>query len=85
LNDTRTGRYAAPFGTTDAERNHYKTDMIGGQIDYQLDGAMLSYLPSYLYLDARPLYWLSAIHRPTRRTTTNSRRNFALRARARVR
>src|SRR5258707_167826 len=60
-NDTRTGPYAAPFGTTAAERNHYKTDMVGGQIDYQFDGATLSYLPSYLYLDARPLYWLSAI------------------------
>ena len=59
--DTRTGRYAAPFGTPAAERNHYKTDMVGGQIDYQFDGATLSYLPSYLYLDARPLYWLSAI------------------------
>jgi iron complex outermembrane recepter protein len=60
-NDTRTGAYAGPFGTTDAQRNHYKTDMLGGQIDYQLDGAMISYIPSYLYLDARPLYWLSAI------------------------
>jgi iron complex outermembrane receptor protein len=60
-NDTRTGPYAAPFGTTDAERNHYKTDMVGGQIDYQFDGAILSYIPSYLYLDARPVYWLSAI------------------------
>jgi iron complex outermembrane receptor protein len=60
-NDTRTGPYAAPFGTTDAERNHYKTDMLGGQIDYKFDGAILSYIPSYLYLDARPVYWLSAI------------------------
>ena len=60
-NDTRTGPYAAPFGTTAAERNHYKTDTVGGQIDYQFEGATLSYLPSYLYLDARPLYWLSAI------------------------
>jgi len=60
-NDTRTGPYAAPYGTTAAERNHYKTDMVGGQVDYQFDGAVLSYLPSYLYLDARPLYWLSAI------------------------
>jgi iron complex outermembrane receptor protein len=60
-NDTRTGPYAAPFGNTDAERNHYKTDMLGGQIDYQFDGALLSYIPSYLYLDARPIYWLSAI------------------------
>ena len=60
-NDTRTGAYAGPFGITAAERNHYKTDMIGAQVDYQLDGAVLSYIPSYLYLDARPLYWLSAI------------------------
>ncbi|HLW23917.1 MAG TPA: TonB-dependent receptor [Steroidobacteraceae bacterium] len=60
-NDTRTGRYAAPFGQTDAARNHYKTDMIGGEIDYQFEHMTLSYLPSYLYLDARPIYWLSAI------------------------
>jgi iron complex outermembrane receptor protein len=35
--------------------------MIGGQVDYNFDWATLSYLPSYLYLDARPQYWLSAI------------------------
>jgi len=60
-NDTRTGQFATPFGTPEAERNHYKTDMVGGQIDYQFDNMVLSYIPSYLYLDARPLYWLSAI------------------------
>jgi iron complex outermembrane recepter protein len=60
-NDTRTGKYAGPFGTTEREREHYKTDMVGGQIDYEFDGAVLSYLPSYLYLDSAPLYWLSAI------------------------
>ncbi len=60
-NDTRTGAYAGPFGTPAAERNHYKTAIIGGQIDYQFDGAVLSYLPSYLYLDSNPLYWLSAL------------------------
>ncbi|HWS67488.1 MAG TPA: TonB-dependent receptor [Steroidobacteraceae bacterium] len=59
--DTRTGKYAGPFGTTEREREHYKTDMVGGQIDYEFDGAVLSYLPSYLYLDAAPFYWLSAI------------------------
>jgi iron complex outermembrane receptor protein len=59
--DTRTGRYAGPFGTTKREREHYKADMVGGQIDYEFDGALLSYLPSYLYLDSAPLYWLSAI------------------------
>jgi iron complex outermembrane receptor protein len=59
--DTRTGKYAGPFGTTEREREHYKTDMVGGQIDYEFDGATLSYLPSYLYLDSAPLYWLSAI------------------------
>lgn len=60
-NDTRTGPFAAPFGETAAEKNVYKTYMVGGQIDYEFDGATLSYLPSYLYLDAQPLYWLSAI------------------------
>jgi iron complex outermembrane recepter protein len=60
-NDTRTGPYAGPFGTTEREREHYKTYMVGGQVDYQFDGATLSYLPSYLYLDSAPLYWLSAI------------------------
>jgi hypothetical protein len=29
-NDTRTGQFAGPFGTTAAKRNHYKTDMVGG-------------------------------------------------------
>ena len=60
-NDTRTGAFAGPFGTPAAQRNHYKTDMVGAQIDYEFDGATLTYLPSYLYLDARPLFWLSAI------------------------
>ncbi len=61
--DTRDGAYAPPFptGTTKAERNHYFTDMVGGEIQYRFANATLSYLPSYLYLDARPLYWLSAI------------------------
>lgn len=60
-NDTRTGQFAGPFGATAAERNHYKTDLIGGEIDYQFDDVVLTYIPSYLYLDARPHYWLSAI------------------------
>jgi iron complex outermembrane receptor protein len=60
-NDTRTGKFAGPFGTTKAERNHYKADMIGGQIDFQFDEATLTYLPSYLYLDTKPVYWLSAL------------------------
>ncbi|HUI60206.1 MAG TPA: TonB-dependent receptor [Steroidobacteraceae bacterium] len=59
--DTRTGQFAAPFGETAAERNHYKTELVGGEISYDFDGMTLSYVPSYLYLDARPLYWLSAI------------------------
>jgi iron complex outermembrane receptor protein len=60
-NDTRTGQFAAPFGETDAQRNHYKTNMVGGELTYDFDHMTLSYIPSYLYLDARPLYWLSAI------------------------
>jgi iron complex outermembrane recepter protein len=60
-NDTRTGQFAGPFGTPAAESNHYKSLILGGQVDYKLDGATLSYLPSYLYLDSRPLYWLSAV------------------------
>lgn len=60
-NDTRTGKFAAPFGTTDAERNQYRTDMVGGEIDYEFENMTLSYIPSYLFLDAHPLYWLSAI------------------------
>jgi iron complex outermembrane receptor protein len=59
--DTRTGKFAEPFGTPAAERNHYRTAMIGGQIDYAFDGATLTYIPSYLYLDSVPVYWLSAI------------------------
>ena len=60
-NDTRTGKFATPFGTPEAERNHYRTDLIGGEIDYQFENMTLSYIPSYLFLDAHPLYWLSAI------------------------
>jgi iron complex outermembrane receptor protein len=60
-NDTRTGAFAGPFGTPVAEQNHYKTYVFGGQADYDLDWATLTYLPSYLYLDAAPEYWLSAI------------------------
>jgi iron complex outermembrane receptor protein len=59
--DTRTGAYAGPFGTPVAENNHYKTFIAGGQVDYRMDWATLSFLPSYLFLDAAPEYWLSAI------------------------
>jgi iron complex outermembrane receptor protein len=59
--DTRTGQFAGPFGAPVAEQNHYKAYMAGGQIDYNLDWATLTYLPSYLYLDAQPEYWLSAL------------------------
>ena len=60
-NDTRTGQFAGPFGEPKAEDNEYESLVIGGQFDYQLKGATLSYLPSYLYLDTVPVYWLSAI------------------------
>jgi iron complex outermembrane recepter protein len=60
-NDTRTGPYAGPFGTTDKQKSNYNTQVFGGQIDYHMDWATLSYLPSYLYLNADPTYWLSAI------------------------
>src|ERR1700712_4421073 len=60
-NDTRTGPYAGPFGTPVAENNHYKTFITGAEIDYRMDWATLTYLPSYLFLDAAPEYWLSAI------------------------
>lgn len=60
-NDTRTGKYAAPYGITDKQKSNYNTEMVGGQIDYNFGWATLTYLPSYLYLNADPLYWLSAI------------------------
>jgi iron complex outermembrane receptor protein len=60
-NDTRTGPYAGTFGTTTKEKSNYNTQTFGGQIDYHFDFATLSYLPGYLYLNADPLYWLSAI------------------------
>lgn len=64
--DTRSGQFAEPFGSPTRERAHYQADMVGGQIDYKFDGVTLSYLPSYLYLNSDPTYWLSAIQ------TTNS-------------
>jgi iron complex outermembrane recepter protein len=60
-NDTRTGALAGPFGIPTKEANHYTSAIVGGQIDYRFDGVTLSYLPSYLYLDTHPSYWLSAI------------------------
>ena len=60
-NDTRTGPYAAPYGTTTKQKSNYNTETFGGQIDYRFDFATLSYIPGYLYLNADPLYWLSAI------------------------
>lgn len=60
-NDTREGAFAGPFGITNNERNHYKTTVAGGQLDLHLDGMTLTYIPSYLYLDARPRFWLSAL------------------------
>lgn len=60
-NDTRTGQFATPYGTPEAEKNHYRTYMVGAQVDYNFGNITLSYIPSYLFLDAHPLYWLSAI------------------------
>ena len=60
-NDTRTGPYAGGFGTPDKQKSNYNTETIGGQFDYHFDFATLSYMPAYLYLNADPLYWLSAI------------------------
>ena len=60
-NDTRTGRYAGPFGTPKKQKNEYKVYLAGGQVDYRFDWATLSYIPSYLYLDSSPSYWLSAL------------------------
>jgi len=59
-NDTRTDPLAA-FGSPTREKANYHTSTVGGQIDYAFDGATLSYIPSYLYLDTVPYYWLSAI------------------------
>lgn len=58
--DTRTDAFAA-FGSPVREKAHYRTATIGGQVDYAFEGATLSYIPSYLYLDTVPPYWLSAI------------------------
>jgi iron complex outermembrane recepter protein len=60
-NDTRRGAFAEPFGIIQAERDRYLSTIVGGQIDYRLEGAILTYLPSYLYLDSQPYYWLGAI------------------------
>jgi iron complex outermembrane receptor protein len=59
--DTRTGAVAGPFGEPDREKADYETSTVGGQIDYDFGAATLTYIPSYLYLDTVPTYWLSAI------------------------
>jgi iron complex outermembrane receptor protein len=60
-NDTRTEPYAGAYGTPAKDKSNYNTETIGGQIDYHFDFATLTYMPAYLYLNADPLYWLSAI------------------------
>ena len=60
-NDTREGKYAEPYGSPQREKNDYNTSIVGGQIDYDFGAATLSYIPSYLYLNSVPGYWLGAI------------------------
>jgi iron complex outermembrane receptor protein len=60
-NYSRSGAYVGTFGTPAPQRNEYKTALVGGQITYELDGMVLSYLPSYTYLDSNPSYWLGII------------------------
>ena len=58
--DTRTDPLALG-GSPKPEDNHYYSGMVGGEFEYKFENATLSYLPSYLYLDSRPYYWLSTI------------------------
>ena len=59
-NDTRSDQFAT-FGAPERQKSNYRSMTIAGQVDYDFDNATLSYIPSYLYLDTVPYYWLSAI------------------------
>jgi iron complex outermembrane receptor protein len=61
--DTRTGDLAplAPFGSAVADEQQYETFMAGGQIDWSIGPGVLTYIPSYYYVDSAPNYWLGTI------------------------
>lgn len=61
--DTRTGdlAYLAPFGSAVADDQQYETFMTGGQFDWSVGPGVLTYIPSYFYLDSAPNYWLGTI------------------------
>lgn len=62
-NDTRTGALAplAPFGPPAAEDKDYENYMIGGELEWDLGNMMLTYIPSYFYLDWLNEYWIGAL------------------------
>lgn len=61
--DTRTGDRAdlALFGSAVADEQQYETFMTGGQFDWAIGPGVLTYIPSYFYLDSAPNYWLGTI------------------------
>jgi iron complex outermembrane recepter protein len=48
-------------GAPTASPNDYENFVTGAQVDWRLDGMVLSYLPSYFYLDWDGRYWLENI------------------------
>lgn len=45
----------------DAARQHYENLNVGAQLDWRMDGATLTYIPAYVYLDWQGNYWLEDI------------------------
>jgi iron complex outermembrane recepter protein len=45
-------------GAPDAGGQHYENFDVGAQVDWKINGATLTYIPSYVYLDWEADYWL---------------------------
>jgi len=61
--DTRTGPIAdtALFGEPVADHQSYRMFMTGGRIETHIAGITITDIPSYVYLDSAPNYWLGTI------------------------
>ena len=61
--DTRTGDLEplAPFGQAVADEQQYETFMTGGELNWSVGPGVLTWIPSYFYLDSAPNYWLGTI------------------------
>jgi iron complex outermembrane receptor protein len=50
-----------PFGSAVADDQQYETFMAGGEMNWSVGPGVLTWIPSYFYVDSAPNYWLGTI------------------------